>query len=261
MTLEPQDIRRRRTRYAILICLILIPVLTYLETVVFEIGEVSFPISGNVLVFSLININIILLLLMVFLVLRNLLRLIFEQRKFVLGKSLRIRLVISFISLSLIPTILLFFIALQFVSTSMDYWFNSNVDASLDESLRVAQDIYQGKKEQTVTIGNTVAEKLIAEQVLQLDADAIQSLLEDQLTLRNLDGLTLLSEQRQVVADTASENINYLSLPEIPVELFRLILDGETEKTSIQPVPTGEIIRSLTPVYFNEGPEAMHIFW
>jgi len=139
----------------------------------------------------------------------------------------------------------------------MDYWFNSNVDASLDESLRVAQDIYQGKKEQTVTIGNTVAEKLVAEQVLQLAPDAIQSLLEDQLTLRNLDGLTLLSEQRQVVADAASENINYLSLPEIPVELFRLSLAGEAEKTSIQPVPTGEIIRSLTPVYFNEGPEAM----
>jgi two-component system nitrogen regulation sensor histidine kinase NtrY len=72
----------------------------------------------------------------------------------------------------------------------MDYWFNSNVDASLDESLRVAQDIYQGKKERTITIGNSVAEKLITEQVLQLAPDAIQSLLEDQLTLRNLDGFT-----------------------------------------------------------------------
>ncbi|MFC1819446.1 hypothetical protein ACFL0B_10250, partial [Thermodesulfobacteriota bacterium] len=68
MTKEPHDIRKRRTRYAIIICLILIPVLTYLETVVFQIGEITFPVSGNVLVFSLININIILLLLMVFLV-------------------------------------------------------------------------------------------------------------------------------------------------------------------------------------------------
>ena len=115
-----QQTKRRRIRYVILVCLLLIPVLTYLETVVFQMGEVSFPVSGNVLVFSLININIILLLLMVFLVLRNLLRLVFEQKQIALGKSLRNRLVISFISLSLIPTILLFFIALQFVSTSMD---------------------------------------------------------------------------------------------------------------------------------------------
>jgi len=257
MTKEPHEIRRKRTRYAIIICLILIPVLTYLETVVFEIGEVSFPVSGNVLVFSLININIILLLLMVFLVLRNLLRLIFEQQKITLGKSLRTRLVISFISLSLIPTILLFFIALQFVSTSMDYWFNSNVEESLDESLRVAQDIYQGNRAQTIAAGDTITEELIAEKVLQLAPDNIQSRLESQMTLRNLDGVTLLSDQRQIVANAESDNINYLSLPEIPAELFRLVLSGETERTSIQPIPTGEIIRSLTPVYFEKEPDSI----
>ena len=255
MTIEPHQIRKRRTRYAIIICLILIPILTYLETVVFQIGEVTFPISGNVLVFSLINVNIILLLLMVFLVLRNLLRLIFEQRQTALGKSLRTRLVISFISLSLIPTILLFFIALQFVSTSMDYWFNSNVEASLDVSLKVAQDIYQENKDQAVKSGNTLAEELVTEQALLLSPKGIESLLQNQLTLRNLDGLTFLSDQRQIVADVQSDNINYLSLPEIPAELFRLALSGETNRTSIQPVLTGEIIRSLTPVYFEEGPE------
>jgi two-component system nitrogen regulation sensor histidine kinase NtrY len=257
MTIEPHQIRKRRTRYAIIICLILIPILTYLETVVFQIGEVTFPVSGNVLVFSLINVNIILLLLMVFLVLRNLLRLIFEQRQTALGKSLRTRLVISFISLSLIPTILLFFIALQFISTSMDYWFNSNVEASLDVSLKVAQDIYQGSKDQAVATGNTLAEELVTEQALLLSPKGIESLLQNQLTLRNLDGLTFLSDQRQIVADVQSDNINYLSLPEIPAELLRLALSGETNRTSIQPVPTGEIIRSLTPVYFEEGPESI----
>jgi two-component system nitrogen regulation sensor histidine kinase NtrY len=257
MTIEQHQIRRRRTRYAIFICLLLIPILTYLETVVIKIGEVSFPISGNVLVFALINVNIILLLLMVFLVLRNVLRLIFEQRKIVLGKSLRTRLVISFISLSLIPTILLFFIALQFVSTSMDYWFNSNVEASLDESLKVAQDIYQGSREQTITVGKTIAEQLVAKQALQLAPGSIQSFLEDQLALRNLDGLTLLSDQRQIIANTESDKINYLSLPEISAELFRLTLSGETDRTSIQTVPTGEIIRGLTPVYFQEGLESI----
>ena len=257
MTKEPHEIRRKRTRYAIIICLILIPILTYFETVVFKIGEVTFPISGNVLVFSLINVNIILLLLMVFLVLRNLLRLIFEQRQTALGKSLRTRLVISFISLSLIPTILLFFIALQFVSTSMDYWFNSNVEASLDVSLKVAQDFYQESKDQAVKSGNTLAEELVTEQALLLSPKGIESLLQNQLTLRNLDGLTFLSDQRQIVADVQSDNINYLSLPEIPAELLRLALSGETNRTSIQPVTTGEIIRSLTPVYFEEGPESI----
>ena len=249
MNIEQQQIRRRRTRYAILLCLILIPILTYLETVVFQIGDVSFPVSGNVLVFSLINLNIILLLLMVFLVLRNLLRLIFEQRQIALAKSLRTRLVISFISLSLIPTILLFFIALQFVSTSMDYWFNSNVEVSLDESLKVAQDIYDNGREHTISTGNTIAEKIETEKILAHSIDDIVPFLENQLTRQNLDGITLLSDQRQIIASTASDNLNKISLPEIPAELFNQTTSGETNRSTIQKIPTGEIIRTLTPVY------------
>ncbi|MBW2506811.1 MAG: HAMP domain-containing protein [Deltaproteobacteria bacterium] len=256
MTDKTQNIRKRRTRYAIIICLILIPILTYLETVVFQIGEVTFPVSGNVLVFSLININIILLLLMAFLVFRNLVRFIFEQRQISLNKSLRTRLVVSIISLSLVPTILLFFIALQFVSTSMDYWFNSNVEASLDESLQVAQDIYQEKRKVTIETGKAIAEQLIALRLLDRDSAAILHHLEGLLAARNLEGLSLFSDQRQVVAEVVGENINNGDLPEIPAELFRLAQTGKTGQTTIQPVATGEIVRSAIPVYLKEGNQA-----
>ena len=255
MTKEPHEIRKRRTRYAIIICLILIPILTYLETVVFQIGEITFPISGNVLVFSLININIILLLLVAFLVFRNLVRFIFEQRQISLTKSLRTRLVISFISLSLVPTILLFFIALQFVSTSMDYWFNSNVEASLDESLQIAQNIYQEKRELTIETGNLIANQLVAAGILEHEPQSIQLQLEEFMSSLNLDGLSLFSDQRQVVADARSENISDQNIPQIQAELFRLTLAGVTNQTTIQPVTTGEIIRSVIPVYFNKKPK------
>ncbi|MGW8194673.1 MAG: ATP-binding protein [Desulforhopalus sp.] len=254
--MEPHEIRRRRTRYAIIICLILIPALTYLETVVFQIGEVSFPVSGNVLVFSLININIILLLLMVFLVFRNLIRLVFEQRQMSLGRSLRTRLVISFITLSLVPTILLFFIALQFVSTSMDYWFNSNVEASLDQALEVAQDIYQKNREHAIVSGNTIADQLVSLPRLGQDPQAMQLVLHGLLTTRNLDGLTLFSDQRQSVINVMSARINSQNIPEIPTELFRLAQSGKEDQTTIQPVTKGEIVRSVIPVYYKDKPDS-----
>ena len=85
-------------------------------------GEESF--SSTVLIFALININGLLLLLMLYLILRNLVELIFERKNKILGSGLRTRLVVAFVSLSMIPTIILFLVALGSVSTAMEYWFN-----------------------------------------------------------------------------------------------------------------------------------------
>ena len=245
-------IKGKRTRITILLCLILIPILTYLETVVFEMGEMTFPVSGNVLVFSLINVNIILLMLMVFLVLRKLLHFIFEQKQLGLGKSLRTRLVISFISLSLIPTILLFFIALQFVSTSMDYWFNSNVEASLDESLRVGQDIYQQARDRSMQQGQLITDKLESKQPGGLDQQTINTFFKEQLIARSLDGLLLYSNQRQVLAEAQNDTFNDLNLPEVPAELFRMSQSGEENQSTIQSVHQGELVRSANPVFMEK---------
>ena len=257
MAADKQQIRRKRTRIAILLCLVLIPVLTYLETVVFQLGEISLPVSGNVLVFSLINVNIMLLMLMVFLVVRNLLRFIFEQRQLALGKSLRTRLVISFISMSLIPTILLFFISLQFISTSMDYWFNSNVEASLDESLKVAQDIYQQARDRSIKQGISIAMKLESKQFGDVDQQTLDAFLQEQLLSRDLDGLMLYSDQRQVLVAVQSDTLSDLVLPEVPAEMFRLTQSGEANQTNIQSVPMGELVRGANPVFLAKDAGAL----
>ena len=74
-------------------------------------------LSGNVIFFLLINLNLILLVLLVFLVTRNLVKLIFERRRGILGSRLRTRLVLAFVSLSLFPTMLLFLVAEGFLSS------------------------------------------------------------------------------------------------------------------------------------------------
>ena len=94
--------KRRQIWLVIVICLCSLPVLTYIESKVFNLGAIPFPVSGNVLVFTVININVLLLLLVVFLVLRNLVQLIFERKRDFLGTKLRSKMVISFVSLSLV---------------------------------------------------------------------------------------------------------------------------------------------------------------
>jgi two-component system, NtrC family, nitrogen regulation sensor histidine kinase NtrY len=239
--------KSRRIRAVILVCLILIPLLTYLETRVFDLGPVEFPVSGNVLVYLFININLLLLLLMVFLVLRNLVQLVFERRQRFLGTRLRTKLVISFVSLSLIPTGLLFFISLQFVSTSMDYWFNINVEKSLLESLDIGKNIYHENRSRVNRLGRTLAARLEADQFRPV-AGGADGRLAEILAAQDLVGLEFISAQRQVVASSFSPALEAGEVPEVPAELLRRCLEGEGDLVAIQEVAAGELVRGLTPV-------------
>jgi two-component system nitrogen regulation sensor histidine kinase NtrY len=237
----------RRIRIVILGCLLLIPLLTYLETKVFQLGPVEFPVSGNVLVYLFININVLLLLLMIFLVLRNLVQLIFERRRRFLGTGLRTKLVISFVSLSLIPTALLFFISLQFVSTSMDYWFNINVEQSLLESLDLAKNVYQDSQSRVTRLGRSLAARFESER-FRPQADGADGRLEEILAAQNLAGLEFISDQRQVIAGMITPLVTEGGVPAVPGELLRRCLNGEKDLVATQEVPAGELVRGLTPV-------------
>ena len=128
--IKTEDLKRRR-REIIIICLILptIILLTYLGTKIFDLG-IDLPIADSILVFALININVILVLLLLFLTMRNLVKLIFERRRKLMGSGLRSKLVFAFIILSLLPTIIIFFVSVQFIFLSIDYWFNLQIEQS-----------------------------------------------------------------------------------------------------------------------------------
>ena len=138
------DERRRRRREKILIVIILfvLAVLTYAETQILHFGA-SIPISNTILMFIVININLLLLILLIFLVFRNLVKLLYERRRRVMGARLRTRLVVAFIALTLLPTTILFFFSINFITTSIEFWFNAPVEQALENSLSVGQHIYQ----------------------------------------------------------------------------------------------------------------------
>ena len=74
---------------------------------------------------------------------RNIFKLLLERRRGIPGAKLRSKLVLAFIALSLIPTMLLFFVSAGFITNSIENWFNSQIEKSLEESLEVAQTYYK----------------------------------------------------------------------------------------------------------------------
>ena len=105
-------------------------------------GAADLPVSNTIVILAIVDLNILLILLVLFLICRNLFRL-FVERKGGTQTRLRSRLVMSFVSLSLLPTLLLFFAAAAFITNSIENWFNTQIETSLSESLEVAQTYYK----------------------------------------------------------------------------------------------------------------------
>jgi len=135
--------RNRRKREVIIIFVIIavVALLTFAESRIINFGA-GIPISNTILMFILININLLLLILLIFLVFRNLVKLLYDRKRKVMGAKLRTKLVVAFITLSLLPTIILFFFSINFITNSIEFWFNVPVDKALENSLLVGRSLY-----------------------------------------------------------------------------------------------------------------------
>ncbi len=139
--------RRKRERIIIVVTVFVVLVLSFLEYLLFR-TEIILPTSNNILIYGLININLILIILLIFLIIRNVVKLVFERRRGVIGSKLRTKLVAAFVSLSLIPTVLLFLVSINFLSYSIDNWFSMRIGDALNQTVEVAQIYYQRTTEQ-----------------------------------------------------------------------------------------------------------------
>src|SRR5262249_10239683 len=132
--------RRKRNLLIIGGILVLLIVAT-----VFEVGirAPQIPFASNLIVFALFNLNLVVFLLLLVLLFRNLIKLSFEHRHKVIGARFKAKLVLTFLALALVPGILIFIIASNFITTSIEGWFKPQVERPLDQAMEVAQTYYQ----------------------------------------------------------------------------------------------------------------------
>jgi two-component system nitrogen regulation sensor histidine kinase NtrY len=98
----------------------------------------SFLITNRVLLFVLWYVNVVLILIVLFVLLRNLFKLVLERRHRMLGSTFKLKLVATYVGLSLIPVLLLFAIATELLQGSIDRWFNTPLQPVLERGSSVA---------------------------------------------------------------------------------------------------------------------------
>ncbi len=88
-------------------------------------------LTNRILLFVLWYLDISLIVILSFILLRNLIRLAIERRTGVLGSRFRTKLVLTYVGLTFVPVILIFLIATNLLQGSIDRWFSAPVETIL----------------------------------------------------------------------------------------------------------------------------------
>ncbi|HMK52825.1 MAG TPA: ATP-binding protein, partial [Thermodesulfobacteriota bacterium] len=247
------DARRRRNELIIIgIISIVILVLTTIEMKYPQLGS-KIPVANNIIIFSLININIILILLLIFLVIRNLFKLIFERKRKVLGAKLRTKLVVAFVSLSLVPTILLFLVAVGFITNSVEHWFSAQVEQSLQGSLEVAQTYYRDFSNDTISAAQQIGKSLSKQELYKgsIGGAPLKEQLEAKRKEYYLSTLSILLKGEGKTVGAEDPTLKDVSL-RFPNDLLEAGFSGK-EVSRILSVGEGEMITGIAPIFDPSG--------
>lgn len=167
--------------------------------------------------FVFIVVNIVLyLVLLIFLVGKNLTHLYLEKKKKKIGSKFRTRLVASFVSLILVPSSLLFILSYQLINNSIDTWFSLEVQEPIYDSMDVARYFYTTERENTKNYAEFIASNW--------------------------------KSYRESIEKNLNKNFSVVFLKEDDgTETVREALSGKTA-SEILTTEEGDIIRSASPV-------------
>ncbi|MEI6127191.1 MAG: PAS domain-containing sensor histidine kinase, partial [Pseudomonadota bacterium] len=239
--------RRRRERFIIIVVILLVVALTSLLLYLSgRKGEALLP--QNILVFSLINVNAILLILLIFLVVRNIVKLFFERRRGILGSKLRTKLVIAFVGLSLVPTLLLFWVSIGFITNTIENWFSFKVESSLEESLNVVEVYYKNSAENALHYARQISTTITDRKLLNEGRlENLRGFVAEKQAEYNLGVVEVFSSQLEELLLIMNPAIPDKSFISAESSLVQEALAGK-EMTRIQPTGDGDIIRGVVPI-------------
>lgn len=238
------EVRRRRREFILI--LLVVPAIIILTLVESHLSALSgdVPIATNILIFGLINVNIILLILLVFLVLRNTVKLFMERKRQVMGSKLRTKLVTSFVALSIVPTVLLFVIVIGFINRSIDGWFGIKVEDSLQESLALAQNYYKDMHDRVEAASRALAASVGAGGA---EAEAREEFVRKKVIEWDLSTVEVFSAGGERELYTLADKITRNMVPDTEEEAVRRALKGEAS-SYIQTLKVGDVVRAVAPI-------------
>ena len=209
----------------------------------------SHSLASNIVFVLLINLNIILLVLLVFLVGRNLIKLFYERRRKLLGSHLRFRLVLAFVTISLFPAILLFLIGVGFITKSVENWFAVQIEGALEGSLEVAGAFYDHLADEALFYARDIAVGMTRDGLLERHRRrAVQELISEKRRSLNVGRLAVFSRTGELIAEATAPDMAVGEEGEHDKAFFARVWQNE-EVRFVRSVAGMEVVCGAVPLH------------
>jgi len=234
-----------------MVCIVVaVALLSYAGIRISRFGA-GMSISNTVLMFIVININLLLLILLFFLVVRNIVKLLYERRRRIMGSGLRSKLVMAFVGLSLVPTSVLFVLSIQFITTSIEFWFSAPVEQSLENSLFVGRELYRHLESENRFSLERIAGDIQEGGLLAPDArDELLRCVTEARETHNLDALEIYGTNAARMTLSTNPELGQSSVPPLSPDDLQQELPPGRVWTLTSWGPGGELVRTVATVPF-----------
>ncbi|AHI06726.1 nitrogen regulation protein NtrY [Bdellovibrio bacteriovorus W] len=245
----PQEFKKRRREiFLVLVVSFLFGLLTWFEIRLFSTSQ-ELPFVHSIFFFGLVNFNIILLLLLLFMIFRNVVKVFVERRGRVFGSSLKAKLIAAFVTFSFVPTVLMFIISVFYINSSFDKWFSAKMAGVLKSSIEVTNAYYFNAKKKNYHFAHQIAEAVRPlSGYQQIDKKITQ--LRKEFSLDAVEYYPSLFGKRAVVA---AEDDSVPVVPAVSLEFLQKGIKLQVEASIIHQFGDGNLVRVIVPV--QEGKE------
>lgn len=250
--------RKPTLRPVWMVLLLLLPCLAltvyYAQTLGLETGESDsfLPSTGYAFVLLLVNLDLIGFVVLTLLLSRNLIKAYFERRHRWVGSGFRAKLVAAFIGFSLIPTVLLAFVASGLVNKGVDVWFNDQIERVMKDSYEVARLHHAGHVTLAVNSARAISHEIYREELLATEQrDLLVAAMARKRAEYSVAGVEVFSDRMETITKALSPEVP-AGVLELPIgQLVLQVINGKQELTSVQEAQTGRLVRAGVPIASN----------
>ncbi len=205
--------------------------------------------------------DVTMLVALVFVLARNIVKLIVERRRALPFARFRAKLVGVLLGMTLIPAVLVLLVGSEVIRSSVERWFNAPMDEILSSANQIASDYYEERQQQVTDHAQRIAAALPAADLAAANLQGIQTAAIAEVTGRRVG----MVEVYRVVARQPRVELQPLvdvAAPALPAGYTRASADRLAEKAAagtqsarvLEPIGRGgELIRAAAPVRGKDG--------